>query len=310
MKKISLIALMLSFVAPAVATEAKTETTDSKTVIEEQPLVEPEIKETEISMPSVNKSSNPDIRFPRGLQFGLGVSGTSGLNGFVGYNNKNFDSFWAKRFGVRFDFASMSPIRSKLNSRINSMLGDDGAEIDDNLNINNVSVSAKHFGALIDFYPFGNTWFAGGLRLSTGYVTGKTNVDADIFGKVNGGKIEFELGGRKYYYEGDVMQGKAKLDWKYDGPYLGAGFDLGIYAGFKIYFDAGIVFAGNGATIDLDVPINEKLKDITSGTPEAVTGTIETEYEKAKAKALADAQNELNKIDYYPLVKLGFMYRF
>lgn len=273
-----------------------------------------EVSQTQITEPvekiELEKTSNTKTRFPHGLQIGLGVSGTSGLNAFVGYNNKNFDSFWAKRFGVRLDFATMSPIKSKVNSVVNNAIGNEGAEIDDNLSINNVSISAKHFGALIDFYPFGNTWFAGGLRLSAGYVTGKLDLDADIYGKVNGGKIEFELGGRKYYYEGDVMQGKAKLDWKYNGPYLGTGFDLGIVAGFKMYLDAGVVFAGNGATIDLDVPINEKLKDITSGTPEEVSGAVKTEYEKAKKKALADAQQELDKIDFYPLVKIGFMYRF
>ena len=298
MKKISLIALMMAFVVPAVAEEIKEESlkTESENIVAEQPVFE--------------KSSNPKTRLPHGLQFGMGVSVSSGLNGFVGYNNKNFDSFWAKRFGIRFDFATMSPIKSSLNSKINSSLGDEGIEIDDNLNVNNVSLSAKHMGALVDFYPFGNTWFLGGLRLSAGYVTGKMDLDADIYGKVNGGKIEFELGGRKYYYEGDVMQGKAKLDWKYNGPYLGTGFDLGIFAGFKMYMDAGVVFAGNGATIDLDVPINEKLKDITSGTPEEVSGAVKTEYEKAKKKALADAQQELDKVDFYPLVKIGFMYRF
>lgn len=304
MKKISLTALMMAFVTPVVAEEAIKENTnaDSTEIIMEQPL-------TDQQEPQFETQSNPNTRLPHGLQFGLGVSATSGLNAFIGYNNKNFDSFWAKRFGVRFDFATVSPIKKKLNSKINSALGDDGMEIDDNLNIDNVSLSAKHFGALVDFYPFGNTWFAGGLRLSVGYVTGKMDLDANINGKINGGKIEFELGGRKYYYEGNVMHGTAKMDWKYNGPYLGTGFDLGIFAGFKMYLDAGLVFAGNNANIDLDVPLTG-LKDITNGTPQDITGIIETEYQTAKKKALADAQHELDKVDFYPLIKIGFMYRF
>ena len=183
-------------------------------------------------------------------------------------------------------------------------MGDEGFEIDDNLNVDNLSLSAKHFGLLVDFYPFGNTWFAGGLRLSGGYVTGKLDLSADIHGKAEVGKIEFELGGNKYYYEGNVMHGKAKLDWKYKGPYLGTGFDLGIYAGFKMYLDAGVVFVDKNATIDLDVPL-DGLKNVASGTD-----VIQSELDKAKAKALDDAQKELNKIDWYPLVKIGFMYRF
>ena len=299
MKKISIVAVLATLIVPVFA-EDLTKTTDNQTTVTKEALVEQK---------NLVKTSNPKIKFPHGVQVGLGVSVTSGLNMFVGYNNKNFESFWAKRFGFRFDFATMSPIKSKLNSKINSIIGDEGIEIDDNLNIDNVSLSAKHFGALVDFYPFGNTWFAGGLRLSTGYISGKMNLDADIYGKIADGKIEFELGGRKYYYEGDVMYGKANLDWKYKGPYLGAGFDLGIFAGFKMYLDAGVVFTDKSASIDLNVPL-DGLKDITSGAPEAVQGIILTEYNKAKEKALSDAQNELNKIDFYPLVKIGFMYRF
>ena len=306
MKKISIIAILTAVTLPVVANETPkaTDTAETTTISEESIAEEKNVAVTEPLKLEKSNSSNSKTKFPRGMQIGLGVSPTSGLNMFVGYNNKNFDSFWAKRFGLRLDFATFSPIKSKLNSRINSALGDEGFEIDDNLNVDNLSLSAKHFGLLVDFYPFGNTWFAGGLRLSGGYVTGKLDLSADIHGKAEVGKIEFELGGNKYYYEGNVMHGKAKLDWKYKGPYLGTGFDLGIYAGFKMYLDAGVVFVDKNATIDLDVPL-DGLKNVASGTD-----VIQSELDKAKAKALDDAQKELNKIDWYPLVKIGFMYRF
>jgi len=255
-------------------------------------------------------SSNPNAKFPNGLQFGLGVSPTSGLNAFVGYNNKKFDSFWWKRFGVRLDFASYSPIKNRLNRSINNYIGNDGIKIDDNLKINNVNINAKHVGVLVDFYPFGDTWFLGGLRVSGGYMSGNLDLNADILGTKKIGEIEFELGGRKYKYNGDTMRGKSNVNWKYSGPYLGTGFDLGIYHGFKLYFDAGVVFTDNHAKVNLDVPITDDLKDITSGTPQAITGAVQTQFEEAKAKALAEAQNEMDKVDYYPVVKLGFMYRF
>ena len=294
----------------------KAKTSRTKETKEKQTNVQ-EVKEQQVEPQQIEKQkiepkkfTNPDIQFPHGLQFGIGVSPTSGLNAFVGYNNKNFDSFWWKRLGFRLDFATYSPIKSTLNQRVNNSIGDDGIKIDDNLKVNNVDINAKHIAALIDFYPFGDTWFLGGLRVSGGYMTGDLDLNADIRGTKKLNEIEFELGGRKYKYDGSEMRGKSNVNWKYSGPYLGAGFDLGIFRGLKLYFDAGVVFADNHAKINLDVPITSDLKDITSGVPQAISGAIETKFEEAKAKAIADAQNELNKVDYYPIVKLGLMYRF
>ena len=278
---------------------------EKKDVQQEQQIATSKVEEQKFET-----KSNPNAKFPNGLQFGLGVSPTSGLNAFVGYNNKKFDSFWWKRFGVRLDFASYSPIKNRLNRSINNSIGNEGIKIDDNLKINNVAINAKHVGALIDFYPFGDTWFLGGLRVSGGYMTGNLDLNADIFGTKKLGEIEFELGGRKYKYDGDTMRGKSNVNWKYSGPYLGTGFDLGIFRGFKLYMDAGVVFTDNHAKVNLDVPITSDLKDITSGTPQAITGAIEAKFEEAKAKALAEAQSEMDKVNYYPIVKLGFMYRF
>ena len=274
---------------------------------EEQPI---EPQKTEVQKFEPKTTSNPKARFPHGLQLGAGVSATSGLNAFVGYNNKNFDSFWWKRFGVRIDFATYSPVKNSLNRGVNDIVDDKGIKVDDGLKINNVDINAKHIGALVDFYPFGDTWFLGGLRVSGGYMSGNIDVGADIFGTKESGGIEFELGDRKYRYDGNEMHGKSSLNWKYKGPYLGAGFDLGLFAGFKLYLDAGVVFTDNNAKINLDVPITSDLKDITSGTPQEITGEYKAKFEEAKAKTTQEAQDELDKLDYYPIVKLGFMYRF
>jgi len=326
MKKISVISVLAALVLPAFANE---------TVVPVEEKVVSEIAAVEQSEKTISqqnesavvdqvaqqyeepkfekqeKASNPKTRFPRGMQLGLGVSPTSGLNAFIGYNNKNFDSFWAKRFGVRFDFATYSPIKNKLNSRINSYIGDEGVEIEDTLKLDNVYINAKHVGAMVDFYPFGNTWFLGGWRVSGGYMSGNLDVNADIHGTKELGRIEFELGDRKYSYSGDEMHGKAILNWKYSGPYVGTGFDLGLFWGIKIYMDAGVVFADNHAKIDLNVPL-DGLQDITNDVPQNVVDfeDLKTQFEQAKTKELSDAQKELDKVDYYPLVKLGFMYRF
>lgn len=281
--------------------------------VEEVEEVE-KVPENKYEEPKYEEPSNPKARFPHGLQLGVGISPTSGLNGFVGYNNKNFNSFWAKRFGVRFDFAGYSPVKHYLNKRINEEFKDDGFKIDDTLKIDNFQLNAKHFGALVDFYPFGDTWFLGGLRVSGGYFTGKLDLDADIHGTYNGSRIEFELDGKKYSYDGSTMNAKAMVDWKYDGPYLGAGFDLGLFWGFKVYMDAGVVFTGNTAKLDLYVPFqglkDEHGVDIIPDSGNPLVQAAYDEFYNAKEKTLADARKEVKDYPYYPLVKLGLMYRF
>jgi len=260
--------------------------------------------------PEYETPSNPKARFPHGLEFGVGVSPTSGLNGFIGYNNKKFDSFWAKRFGIRFDFASFSPIKNKLNKEINETVSEEGGiEIDDTLKIDNISLDAKHFGAMIDFYPFGDTWFLGGWRVSGGYFFGKLDLDAGIYGTPDpeNGKVKFELNDHKYYYE-DETSAKVMADWKYNGPYLGTGFDLGLFWGFKIYFDAGVVFTGETAKFDLNVP--ETGLKTGDGISVEDNAEVNAQFQIDKQKELDDARKEIKDYPYYPLVKIGFMYRF
>lgn len=251
----------------------------------------------------------------RGVQVGLGASATSGLNGFVGYANKDFDSFWLKRFGFRVDFASTRPVKSAINSAVDSAMGSSGIDIGDNLTINDGEIKAHHVAALVDFYPFGNTWFWGGLRLTGGYYTGKLDVDANLSGKIDGlpsDAFEFKLMDNLYRYTGNSVHGTARADWKYSGPYLGTGFDLGLFAGFKIYMDAGVVFTSKTAQLNLDVPFaGLEYYDTAASTWKPVSSSAEqAEVDRVKAEALADAQSELDDIKFYPMIKLGFMYRF
>ncbi len=282
--------------------------------------------EPEIFAPRVvsepTEPSNPEISFPHGLQIGVGLSATTGINGFVGYNNKKFDSFWWKRIGVRADFATMSPLKSTIRKTVDRFTEDDGGfELDDNLYINDFELKSHHFAGLLDIYPFGDTWFLGGLRVSGGYYFGKTELSANLTGKISdapGAEFEFEFNDKHYRYDGNTVTGKAKVGWDFTGPYLGAGFDLGLFAGFKLYLDAGVVFTSKNAELDLDVnPDNLKVetapgvwKPLTKGGLGTEYDTYRAEYEANKAATLKDAQDEMDKIDFYPIVKLGFMYRF
>ena len=249
--------------------------------------------------------------FLHGVQIGAGVSATSGLNGFVGYVNKDAESFWGKRFGVRLDFATTRPMKSTINNLIDDVVGD-GIDVGDNLTITDGKMEATHYAALVDFYPFGDTWFFGVWRITGGYAFGDMNMSANIAGAFDGAanRYEFELAGQKYAYSGNSMNGTAELDWEYRGPYLGTGFDIGLIGGFKIYLDAGVVFTNRAAQISMDVPF-ENLQKLDGTEWKPVSGTdLEAEVNKYKDQAVAEAQSELDDFKFYPMVKVGFMYRF
>jgi len=179
MKKLSLIAILSILALPAYATDdsndsaaplAEEEITTTETAASETSTTDANDAADETATPLVTDENvtNPEIKFPHGLQIGVGLSATSGLNGFVGYNNKHFDSFWLKRLGVRFDFATTAPLKSAIKSGIDSIIGDENLELGDELAINDISIKGHHFAALVDFYPFGDTWFLGGIRISGG----------------------------------------------------------------------------------------------------------------------------------------------
>ncbi len=321
MKKLSVLALLSVIAAPAFATDdvvaenvmeaPVTETAVVPQLTDEEKLkLKQEFKDeikAELRQEYQDEKHRREIAFPNGVQIGVGASFTSGLNGFVGYANKDFDSFWAKRFGVRFDFATTRPIRSAVNGAIDSLV-DDGIDIGNGLTVDKGKFEAHHYAALVDFYPFGDTWLLGGWRLSGGYFMGELEMSADVAGKIDGvdGYYEFELSGNKYAYAGNSVHGTSKLDWKYRGPYVGTGFDIGLFSGFKLYVDAGVVFTNKYAELSLDVP-TDNLKQ-WNGTE---WGSVDVpELNTVIAKTLSDAQDELDDYKFYPMIKMGFMYRF
>ncbi len=317
MKLPYLVSAALLATAPMVAIAEETKNADTVadvvTVAKEASVTEtPETPIADDVIDSVAEDTDVSsaAAFPNGLQFGVGVSATSGLNGFVGYANKDLDNWWLRRLGLRLDFAGTKPLKSVINSGIDSIIGDEGVEIED-ITINNVNLEAQHFGAIVDFYPFGDTWFLGGWRLSGGYMWGSANVGAGLTGDVAGvpdDSFAFSFDGVDYKYTGGDIHGTAEIDWDYSGPYLGTGFDIGLFAGFKIYLDAGVVFVNNAPDLLLNVP-TDNLQQSTDGgnTWNAVDVDL---LDAKKAEVLDDARQELERVDFYPMVKLGFMYRF
>ena len=72
--------------------------------------------------------------------------------------------------------------------------------------------------------------------------------------------------------------------------------------------DAGVVFTSEAAKLDLQIAEANLRQSTNNG---ATWDDIDTSaLQTNKAQALADAQKELDKYTYYPIVKMGFMYRF
>ena len=235
------------------------------------------------SIVSCNAFAVPEYKSKlSGFEFGAGVplvTPLTGYNVFVGYVNKNASTFLGRRFGIRADFTVPSDLR------LGATVSDDTSGDKYDLNIhgkvlgfdvkqsdfsdkdftmdrvkddadNPISIGAdavdayvkihnKNMGVLVDFYPFADTWFLGGIRFSGGYYIGDLDVSARA--RINN-DIEYKYG---VGHAGDYLRAQlaagsrigADFHWKYHGPYAGVGFDLGIWRGFKFYMDAGVVFS-------------------------------------------------------------------
>ncbi|MCL2737248.1 MAG: hypothetical protein FWE17_00075 [Alphaproteobacteria bacterium] len=231
-----------------------------------------------------------------GWQFGLGVPVASPLplssiNGFVGFVDKNQRGFWQKRFGWRADFAIPSSFEMRgaikddnldLSGRLLGFrqsrtvkdvadfdLEDDRGPID--VHTDGISgafiMRNQYLGGLVDFYPFGNTWFLGGLRFSGGYYFGSADLRLqarvpNYFPNKEGYAYlaaDADDPADRVFINARMMKNTqvgTRLRWNYRGPYAGFGWDMGIWRGFKFFTDMGVVFANaphmrNG---DIDIP--------------------------------------------------------
>ena len=79
--------------------------------------------------------------------------------------------------------------------------------------------------------------------------------------------------------------------------------------------DAGVVFTNKAAELDIKVDDFDNLQYNDGGTWKPFAGdpnydALVDEFDARKDAELKDAQDELDKYKFYPIVKLGFMYRF
>ena len=63
-----------------------------------------------------------DTAFPDGLQVGVGASLTGGIHLMTGYYNPDLPTYFGAHFGTRVGFASTDPLKSAIDSAIDSVM--------------------------------------------------------------------------------------------------------------------------------------------------------------------------------------------
>lgn len=243
--------------------------------------------------------------FLDGFYIGTGISATSGLNLITGYYNRYIVPEWLRHFGLRIDFAATDPVKSAIDSAIDSYMRD-GRDVGDGVKIDDGKLDAWHGGILLDYFPFAGAW-----RVSTGFIMGQSTLDSAIFGTVAQApsqRFYFYLAGDHYYYNGNTFDGTAKIDWKYSGPYFGTGVDIELGCGFDMYIDAGVILTSQSATMSINVP-HQQLYTYNKDTETWVPVEI-SKLTSDVARAEQEANRKLSDIRVYPMLKLGFLYRF
>ncbi len=240
-----------------------------------------------------------------GFQVGVGASLTSGLNISVGYRNSEIVPKWSRYLGVRLDMANTDALKSAIDSLIESYMRD-GRDIGDGIKLDDGKLDAWHTGLMLDYYPFRHGW-----RITGGYVWGEMSLDASIFGEIQRApsqRFYFYIAGDHYYYNGNAFKGSAEIDWNFHGPYLGTGFDIGIFCGFSVFMDIGVIFTARPAKLTLNIP-QEQLYVYNKET--GVWGPVTIPQLDADIYAAQrDANRDLSKFKFYPMLKLGIAYRF
>ncbi|MDW2994801.1 MAG: hypothetical protein R8N24_02115 [Alphaproteobacteria bacterium] len=242
---------------------------------------------------------------PIGVQIGVGLSGTGGLNIFAGYHTSKWKPVWLQYFGARIDFAGSKPLKSAIDSAIEHFMRD-GIDVGDGVRIDDGTLDVWNSSLLLDFYPFAGAW-----RITGGYSLGNMNLKTAIYGTVLDApsqRFYFYLAGDHYYYNGNNFDGLTDITWRYNGPYIGTGFDFDLFCGFSLYTDIGMVFTNRSAKMSIDIP-HEQLYIYDTVTNAWAPVTI-PKLDSDVAEATREANQKLSKFKIYPMIKLGFAYRF
>lgn len=265
--------------------------------------------ETETASQSQNEKSSFSLK---GLQIGAGIGALGGANFQLGYRIPySSDNFFKNRLGFRVEYNTWNPLKSTIEDYFEKH----PIDLDDNEFT--AILDGHQFGALIDFYPFSYTPVLGNFRLSAGYYTGDFSVGASL---TKSDEQTFSMQSQTsyediFYKVNGTATLTATLDYDVKGPYAGLGFDIGLLFGLKMYFDAGVVFTDK-PNISTDIAGDGTLKicddETCSSGPDIAIDTNNEEIQKLLNDTKKQYEDELDEIrkGYFPIIKLGFLYRF
>jgi hypothetical protein len=143
------------------------------------------------------------------------------------------------------------------------------------------------FGAYLDWYPFLH-----GLRVTAGWFAADNGID--VVGRPGQGG-SYDIGGTTFTAaQVGTLSGNADLGSS--APYLGLGWQFGAGGkGFHVNLDAGVLFQ-DSPTVQLT-----STGGTQSGNPQ-LTQALDSESR--------DLEDELDKLELYPVISLGLGYRF
>lgn len=151
-------------------------------------------------------------------------------------------------------------------------LEEEGVEYDGDLRLRNAALFA-------DWHPF-----AGAFRLSAGGVQSGNEFQGSADG-------DLEVGDNTY-----AAQLAAEVSWSGLAPYLGIGFGNAMRGGrLSFSFDLGVMFTGS-PDVRLDGSANDP--------------ALEAAFAEDLERERANLEDELSDAKYFPVVSLGFAYRF
>ncbi len=265
----------------------------------------------------------PTEKWYDGVSFGGGLGTLGGINFQLGYRFPGNQSFLKNRLGFRVEYNTMNPIWNYAKTNyIDGKLSDFKLDIEGSNLDTDLLFSARNFGLNLDLYPFGKLWGLGNIRLSTGYYFGKFEFGANGVLKVtNKKKISDDIFVESVAGNEPKLTVNAFLKDRITGPYLGAGWDLWLPFGFKLFVDGGVVF-GSGLDVVTDVKAEGKVKVTGSRGGVSVSeikdfsGLDELKDIDKKIKKEMDKQVDELKEKYsdytklFPMIKLGIIYRF
>ena len=153
-------------------------------------------------------------------------------------------------------------------------------DIDYDFDVTLFSVSA-----LLDWHPF-----KGGFRVSGGVLYNGNEIDADARSSAT-----YEIG-NSTYSASQVGSLTGEIDFNDIAPYAGVGWDtsFGKSGKFGLLVDAGVLYQGSPEV------------DFTANGPIASNQAFLNDL----AREEEDLENEIDEYEYYPVISIGFAYRF